>query len=86
MVCPPSLSLFYAFGSFFTFLFAIFIQQLQDFWDVKSAKLVGSAVAHCAAVCEWAPDSRHFIAAVVSPRIRVDNGYVFIYFLFLYVF
>lgn len=47
----------------------------MDFWDVKNAKIVGSAVAHCAAVCEWAPDSRHFIAAVVSPRIRVDNGY-----------
>ena len=47
----------------------------MDFWDVKSAKIVGSAVAHCAAVTEWAPDSRHFIAAVVSPRIRVDNGY-----------
>jgi len=47
----------------------------MDFWDVKNAKIVGSAVAHCAAVTEWAPDSRHFIAAVVSPRIRVDNGY-----------
>eukprot|EP00026_Physarum_polycephalum_P002263 Phypoly_transcript_02269.p1 GENE.Phypoly_transcript_02269~~Phypoly_transcript_02269.p1 ORF type:complete len:634 (+),score=118.93 Phypoly_transcript_02269:977-2878(+) len=47
----------------------------MDFWDVKNTKLVGSAIAHCAAVCEWAPDSRHFIAAVVSPRIRVDNGY-----------
>lgn len=47
----------------------------MDFWDVKNAKIVGSATAHCAAVCEWAPDSRHFIAAVVSPRIRVDNGY-----------
>lgn len=47
----------------------------MDFWDVKSTKKVGTAIAHCAAVCEWAPDSRHFIAAVVSPRIRVDNGY-----------
>jgi len=47
----------------------------MDFWDVKNAKIIGSAVAHCAAVTEWAPDSRHFIAAVVSPRIRVDNGY-----------
>lgn len=43
---------------------------------MKNAKIIGSAVAHCAAVTEWAPDSRHFIAAVVSPRIRVDNGYV----------
>lgn len=48
---------------------------LQDFWDVKAAKKVGTCIAHCAAICEWAPDSRHFIAAVVSPRIRVDNGY-----------
>lgn len=47
----------------------------MDFWDVKNAKIVGTAIAHCAAVCEWAPDSRHFVAAVISPRIRVDNGY-----------
>jgi len=47
----------------------------MDFWDVKNAKKVGSSTAHCASICEWAPDSRQFIAATVSPRIRVDNGY-----------
>lgn len=51
------------------------LQGQMDFWDVKTTTKLGTAQAHCAAVCEWAPDSRHFVAAVVSPRIRVDNGY-----------
>jgi len=46
-----------------------------DIWDPKKVKKVGNAKAHCAAHFEWSPDSNYFTTAVLSPRIRVDNGY-----------
>ena len=24
---------------------------------------------------EWSPDSKHFLTAILFPRLRVDNGY-----------
>lgn len=34
----------------------------------------GSAKAACTVACEWAPNGRHFITSVLSPRMRVDNA------------
>lgn len=34
----------------------------------------GSAKAACTVACEWAPNGRHFITAVLAPRMRVDNA------------
>lgn len=51
------------------------LQGQMDFWDVKKLKKIGSATAHCAAHFEWAADGLHVLTAVLSPRIRVDNGY-----------
>jgi uncharacterized protein with WD repeat len=45
----------------------------MQFWDRESLELIGSAKAHCAVATEWAPNSREFIAAVMHPRVRVDN-------------
>jgi len=46
-----------------------------DFWDPKRVKKIGSCKAHCAVHCEWSPDGNYLLTAVLSPRIRVDNGY-----------
>ncbi|CAE8598255.1 unnamed protein product, partial [Polarella glacialis] len=35
---------------------------------------VSSATANCTVTAEWAPDGRHFLTAVLAPRMRVDNG------------
>eukprot|EP01103_Thecamoeba_quadrilineata_P017271 TRINITY_DN6049_c0_g1_i1.p1 TRINITY_DN6049_c0_g1~~TRINITY_DN6049_c0_g1_i1.p1 ORF type:complete len:577 (+),score=99.31 TRINITY_DN6049_c0_g1_i1:1459-3189(+) len=47
----------------------------MDFWDTKRIKLIGKAQAHCSAYYEWSPDSKYVVTAILSPRIRVDNGY-----------
>jgi translation initiation factor 2A len=51
------------------------LQGEMDFWDVRKLKKVGTATAHCSSHFEWAPDGTHVLTAVLSPRIRVDNGY-----------
>jgi len=54
------------------------LENLQgdiDFWDPKRLKKIGTAKAHCAAYYEWSPDGSFLLTAVLSPRIRVDNGY-----------
>lgn len=35
---------------------------------------VSSCIANCTVSAEWAPDGRHLLTAVLSPRMRVDNG------------
>lgn len=35
---------------------------------------VSSCEASCTVSSEWAPDGRHLMAAVLAPRMRVDNG------------
>jgi translation initiation factor 2A len=45
-----------------------------DIWDVKKVQKVGSCLASCASTLDWSPDSKHFLTAVLSPKIRVDNG------------
>jgi len=36
---------------------------------------VSSCTANCTVSSEWAPDGRHFLTAVLAPRMRVDNGF-----------
>ncbi|EGG21626.1 eukaryotic translation initiation factor 2A [Cavenderia fasciculata] len=50
------------------------LQGDMDFWDLTKFKRVASTTAHCAVYTEWAADSVHLLTAVLSPRIRVDNG------------
>jgi hypothetical protein len=47
----------------------------QDIWDVSKITKVGSCQASCASSLDWSPDSAYLLAAVLSPKIRVDNGY-----------
>jgi len=49
----------------------------MDFYEKKDTKfeLIGSAQAACAVLAEWCPDGKHFMTAVCTPRMRVDNGY-----------
>eukprot|EP01132_Coremiostelium_polycephalum_P002757 gene2757-3430_t len=50
------------------------LQGDMDFWDLTRYKKISSTNSYCATYCEWAADSLHFLTAVLSPRIRVDNG------------
>lgn len=34
----------------------------------------GQVEAHMTVAYEWSPDSRHFLTAILFPRLRVDNG------------
>lgn len=36
---------------------------------------VSSCTANCTVSCDWAPDGRHLLTAVLAPRMRVDNGF-----------
>jgi len=44
--------------------------------DEQQNELVkmASCEAACTVSAEWAPDGRHFMTAVLAPRMRVDNG------------
>merc|ERR1740124_1934074 len=46
-----------------------------SFWDRKTLKCLGTVEAHMTVSYEWSPDSRHFLTAILFPRLRVDNGY-----------
>lgn len=35
---------------------------------------IASCQANCTVSAEWSPDGRHFLTAVLAPRMRVDNG------------
>eukprot|EP01100_Stratorugosa_tubuloviscum_P003108 TRINITY_DN1737_c0_g1_i1.p1 TRINITY_DN1737_c0_g1~~TRINITY_DN1737_c0_g1_i1.p1 ORF type:complete len:598 (-),score=218.52 TRINITY_DN1737_c0_g1_i1:142-1845(-) len=51
-----------------------------DFWDPKKICKYATANSHCAAFCQWSPDSKFILTAVLSPRIRIDNCFkVFTY-------
>ena len=48
----------------------------MEFWNPNDLKKFGVAEASPSAVhCEWAPDSLHVMTAILSPRMRVDNGF-----------
>ncbi|PRP88612.1 putative eukaryotic translation initiation factor 2A [Planoprotostelium fungivorum] len=51
------------------------LQGHMDIWDHRKLAKVGSIDANCSAIQEWSPDSRFLVTAVVSPRVRVDNGF-----------
>ncbi|ORX91387.1 translation initiation factor eIF-2A [Basidiobolus meristosporus CBS 931.73] len=46
----------------------------MDLWDRKTLKKIATIEASGAAFCDWSPDGRHIMTAVLSPRLRVDNG------------
>lgn len=46
-----------------------------EIWQRNPLQQVGSCKNHSTVACEWAPCGRIFISAVLTPRMRVDNGY-----------
>ena len=46
-----------------------------SFWDRKTLKCLATVEAHMTVNYEWSPDSKHFLTAILFPRLRVDNGY-----------
>jgi translation initiation factor 2A len=47
----------------------------MDFWDRNKLKKMGTVQSSCAVSYEWSPDSRLFITATLTPRLRVDNNF-----------
>lgn len=47
----------------------------MDFYDMKKMRKIGSNTAHCTIQYSWSPDSRHFLTAILAPRMNVDNGF-----------
>lgn len=48
----------------------------MEFFDKKAdgkCKLMGSVRVPMTVGCAWAPDGRHVVTSIVSPRMRVDN-------------
>ena len=46
-----------------------------DFWDLKAMKLVGTCQDSGASSIEWSPNGQFLFTAILSPRLRVDNGF-----------
>ena len=46
-----------------------------DIWHRKSMSKVCTFQEPGASICEWLSDGIHLLTAIVSPRLRVDNGF-----------
>ena len=47
----------------------------MDIWDMEVKKKIGSCKSNSASHCEWSPDDRKLLTAILTPRLRVDNCY-----------
>ncbi|KAJ3032470.1 hypothetical protein HDV00_007518 [Rhizophlyctis rosea] len=45
-----------------------------DVWDRRSFKKLVTIPASNSSLCEWCPDSRHIMTAILYKRLKVDNG------------
>jgi len=48
-----------------------------EFWDFKRKAMIGNCKAFCTVTTEWACDSQLIMAAILNPRMRVDNSITF---------
>ena len=48
---------------------------VMQFWDPKEKKLINQIERRDSTAIAWCPDSRHFLTATTSPRLKVDNGF-----------
>jgi len=46
----------------------------MDFWDPKKLIKLGSTTSPYSAFYDWSPNSAYMLTAVLTPRMRVDNG------------
>lgn len=47
-----------------------------EIWSRSEAiRRVGHFQSQGAAICEWSPDGAHLITSILTPRLRVDNGF-----------
>ncbi|GBB91606.1 hypothetical protein RclHR1_00190019 [Rhizophagus clarus] len=47
----------------------------MDIWDRKALKKIAEIEAPNSSESSWSPDGRYIMTAILSPRLRVDNGY-----------
>ena len=46
-----------------------------DVSNINTPTLIGEATAFATSYHAFSPDSRYFIAATLSPKLRIDNGF-----------
>ncbi|PVV02126.1 hypothetical protein BB560_003431, partial [Smittium megazygosporum] len=51
------------------------LSGMVDIWDYNHKKLLKSIDAHGSSSLNWSPCGRYLMAATLSPRLRVDNGF-----------
>jgi len=51
------------------------LQGNIDLWDVKRGKLMATFQAPCSAQYQWSPCSNYILTAILTPRLRQDNGW-----------
>jgi translation initiation factor 2A len=47
----------------------------MDIWDRSTLKKIAEIQAPNSSESSWSPDGRYIMTAILSPRLRVDNGY-----------
>lgn len=47
----------------------------MEMWDMQTRTRVGICKSNSASHCEWSPDDRKLLTAILTPRLRVDNCY-----------
>ena len=48
-----------------------------DFYDIKASfKKIATLDVSGTTYCEWSPNGRYLLTATLSPRLRVDNGFM----------
>lgn len=47
----------------------------MEIWDMQTRQRLGICKSNSASHCEWSPDDRKLLTAILTPRLRVDNCY-----------
>ncbi len=50
----------------------------MEFWSIDEQRLVCQMKVANTTQCVWAPDGQHVVTATTAPRLRIDNGCVFV--------
>jgi translation initiation factor 2A len=48
---------------------------VMEVWDLKKKSMLGTIDASPASYIDWSPCGRYLVTAILSPRLRVENGF-----------
>ncbi|ESO01460.1 hypothetical protein HELRODRAFT_192345 [Helobdella robusta] len=71
---PRNLAYFNPFGNLLCLAGFGNLNGGMEFWDVEKHKMLNKFSVVDTTYFEWCPDGVHFLAATLSPRLRVSNG------------